>query len=258
MTEVASLITMLAMVMPVQPPSRTDDHLDDLMVSMPSLEAKTSAPVSTGPSPVSEVLETVAPAEAPIPQWTGPETLEECIVDQGPLSRGRCFFEVNGGCYFSQPGVGPRTPTFDFAPINLRLGVSLNDPCFPGYLRGNFQGLLEFTTAPVVSGFGDIVVGPGALLRYSWVQPNSRFVPYFQGGAGFAYNNAFEDRSQRAIGQAIEFTLKAAVGCHYFLSDHCSLDAEAGYIHISNADLASRNLGINAVGGSVGFTLYLP
>jgi hypothetical protein len=48
------------------------------------------------------------------------------------------------------------------------------------------------------------------------------------------------------------------VGCHYFVNDHLSLDAEGGYIHISNADLASRNLGINAIGGTLGMTLYFP
>jgi len=186
------------------------------------------------------------------------ESLGSDIVDDGPFFRGRAFLEANVGAYFSQRGLGPSTPAFDFMPVNLRLGMVLNDPCFPGILRGSFEAMAELSTAPVVHGFGNIVVGPTALLRFNWVQPNSRLVPYLQGGAGFAYNDAYEDRVQHAIGQAVEFTLKAAAGCHYFVNDHVSLEVEAGYTHISNADLAPRNLGINSVGGSIGITFYFP
>jgi len=188
----------------------------------------------------------------------GSEFLDGDTVNEGLFFRGRTFLEANAGIYISQPGIGPRTPTFDFAPVNLRLGMVLNDPCLPGFLRGSFEGLVELSTAPVVSGFGDIVVGPTALLRYNWVQPHSRLVPYLQGGAGFVYNDAYENRYQRAIGEAMEFSLKAMAGCHYLVNDHVSLEIEAGFNHISNADLASRNLGINAVGGSIGITFYFP
>jgi opacity protein-like surface antigen len=136
--------------------------------------------------------------------------------------------------------------------------MSLNDPGCCSWLSGSFQALVEFSTAPVTDGFGDIVLGPTALLRYNWVRPGCRLVPYLQAGAGFVYNDAYENHYQHAIGEAMEFALKAAAGFHYFINDNLSLDVEGGYIHISNADLASRNLGINAVGGSIGMTIYLP
>jgi Lipid A 3-O-deacylase (PagL) len=74
----------------------------------------------------------------------------------------------------------------------------------------------------------------------------------------FAYTDAYQDYSQHAIGQAVEFQLKAAAGFHYCVNEHLSLDGEAGYTHISNADLAPRNLGINSVGSTMGITFYFP
>jgi lipid A 3-O-deacylase len=254
--EIASVLLVAVLLIPVQT-LRAQEKPDDLMISVPPLiPTVPSAPAH--PVPLIPEMPGQSQAEFLAPSMmTGDEVSAE-VMEEDPFTRGRWSFEVNGGCYFSQPGIGPRTPTFDFAPINLRLGLMLTNPCFPGWMHGNCEALVEFSTAPIVDGFGDIVVGPTALLRYNWVQPGRRWVPYLQGGAGFVYNNAFEDRSQRAIGEAVEFALKAAVGCHFFVRDNLSLDIEGGYIHISNADLASRNLGINAVGGSLGITLYLP
>jgi hypothetical protein len=183
---------------------------------------------------------------------------EEKVVTEDVFWRGRLLLETNVGAYFSQRGLGPKTPTFDFLPINVRLGAVLHDPCFPGCIRGSYEALVEFSTAPVFSGFGHIVVGPTAILRYNFAQPDCRLVPYLQGGAGFAYTDGFEDRQQHAIGQWFEFTLKAAAGLHYFVNRNLAVDVEGGYTHISNADIASRNLGINAVGGSIGVTFSLP
>jgi hypothetical protein len=171
-----------------------------------------------------------------------------------PFAGGQVSFEANSGVYCSQRGLGPRTPTFDFAPLNVRLGLELNDPC----LFGGVEALAELSTAPVVSGFGNIVVGPTALLRYNFLHRDLPFVPYLQGGAGFAYTDASYDRTQHAIGQDVEFTIKAALGFQYLLNDHLALNVEGGVTHISNANMASRNLGINAVGASLGLTYYLP
>jgi lipid A 3-O-deacylase len=256
--EFAALLGVALLLVTVLAPVRAQEQPDDLMMSVTPLVPNVSPAPAHVASLVPEMPGTPLQSQVFAPPGMPAEEVSEEILADDPFGRGRWSFEVNAGCYFSQPGVGPRTPTFDLAPINLRLGLMLHEPCFPGWFRGSFEGLVEFSTAPVVDGFGDIVVGPTALLRYNWVQPGRRWVPYLQGGAGLVYNNAFEDRSQRAIGEAVEFALKAAVGCHFFLRDNLSLDVEGGYIHISNADLASRNLGINSVGGTLGITLYLP
>jgi hypothetical protein len=106
------------------------------------------------------------------------------------------------------------------------------------------------TTAPVFDGFGSIVIGPTALLRYNFVQPDWRLVPYLPAGGGFPYNDSYRDKTQRASGQGEEFYLQTTAGLHFLLTVHCALDVEGGYIHISNAGTNPRNGGINALGGS--------
>jgi len=91
-------------------------------------------------------------------------------------------------------------------------------------------------------------------LRKNFVTPDSKFVPYCQLGVGCILNDAHQDKTQDAVGEMFEFYLHAEVGLKCFLTKDLSLDIEMGMQHISNANLASRNLGVNAFGGSVGFT----
>jgi hypothetical protein len=190
------------------------------------------------------------------PTWVGSDPDETRCLQ--PFHQWRCSLEAHAGVYCSQHGLGPSVPTFDFVPLDLRLGVVLHDPIMPGCLRGCWQALIEMSVEPVFNGYGHILAGPSALFRYNFVQPDWRFVPYLQCGAGFVYTDAYHDVTQHAIGEEYEFQLKAAGGFHYFLNDRWSLDGEVGYIHISNADLANRNYGINAVGGSIGVTYVFP
>jgi hypothetical protein len=162
------------------------------------------------------------------------------------------------GAVFSPTGIGPKNvPTFDLVPVDVRLGLALD--CFrvdKGLCCGYPEAILALTTAPVIHGPGDIVVGPSLLLRYNFGAPGRKLVPYIQGGGGIVYNDAYRDQSQRAIGDAVEFLLQAGAGVHYRLCPNWSLDAEFDYFHISNADLATRNAGANAIGGMVGVTYY--
>jgi outer membrane protein W len=101
-------------------------------------------------------------------------------------------------------------------------------------------------------------VGLTALIRYNFVQPSAKLFPYAQGGVGIVYTDAYKDLSQDAIGQSIEFTPQGSVGIRYLIHPNWSVDAEAMYHHISNANLAGRNDGINAFGGFIGLTYYFP
>jgi hypothetical protein len=160
------------------------------------------------------------------------------------------------GTYFShQRMIGPQDVPFDFVPIDVRLGYMVYDPWPDGwFFRGNIEALLDLTEATVMRGPGVYVVGPSMLVRGNFVQPDARLVPYIQGGAGIVFNDAYHDQDQRAIGQAQEFYLTAAVGLHYLVNLNWSVDAECGYAHISNADLAPRNYGINGLGVAIGLT----
>ena len=167
-----------------------------------------------------------------------------------------CSVQVMNGYYTSLHRFGPRPDLdFQFSPIDVRLGVTLYDP-WPvlAWFASNTELLLDLTTAPVVRGPGSYVVGPSLMVHGNLVPPDSLLVPYLQGGMGIVWNDGYRDQSQRNLGQDQEFYLTAALGVHYHINPWWSLDVEAAYQHISNAGLSVRNLGINMVGGSVGFT----
>lgn len=168
----------------------------------------------------------------------------------------RITFQVVSGALFSPVGLGPDHPTFNYAPTNLRLGWMLNSPGEDHPLRGNFEAIIELSASGIFNGFGDIIIGPTALVRYNFVQPGWKVVPYIQAGAGIVYTDAYEDRTQDAIGQAIEFTPQASVGAKILVSREWSVDVESMFHHISNASISSRNDGTNAFGGLVGATYY--
>jgi outer membrane protein W len=154
--------------------------------------------------------------------------------------------------------MGPHDmPKFDLSLTEVRLGVTL-EGCRhdSGLLCGVPEIAIAMQAAPVIDGFGHIVVGPALLLRYTFGDADCRLLPYVQAGAGIVYTDASHDHTQHAIGQEQEFTLQAAVGLHYMISACCSLDAEGQYLHISNADLAHRNAGVNGLGAAIGITFH--
>ena len=145
----------------------------------------------------------------------------------------------------------------DVVQSHLRFGWMLSTPSEREWiLRGNFEALFEATYARITAGFGNYMYGVTALIRYNFVPPGARLVPYFQVGAGVVHTDAHKDMSQKLIGQAIEFTPQASVGLRYLLAKNWSFDAEFMFHHLSNAGLAERNIGVNAFGGFVGFTHF--
>jgi hypothetical protein len=176
----------------------------------------------------------------------------------GPFARGQLTLEALAGMFFAPTGIGPTIPTFNYTPVNLRLGCIVIDPTRTGWQRGCGEVLLDVTAAPVVNGFGDVLGGPSLLLRWNFVQPDCRLVPYAQAGAGFVFTDAHEDHTQMAIGHSFEFLLQAGAGCRYLLNNCWALNAEFDFQHISNAGTSPRNWGVNALGGLVGVTYFFP
>ncbi len=160
------------------------------------------------------------------------------------------------GAMTADSGLGPKTPNFNYVPINLRIGYTCQDTNWTGIMRGCFEPMFEITSGVVWDGFGDYFVGPSLLLRYNYIQPNARLIPYLQCGAGFVFTDAHVDPYEHAIGQEFEFALQASAGLRRMIKPNLSFEAEFKYMHISNANLAPRNEGINAIGGMVGFTYY--
>ena len=177
-------------------------------------------------------------------------------ISPGVYTQDRYTMQLVAGALFATDLIYS-TPTFNYAQTSLRLGWMVNSPPpSPSFFRGNFELLAELSYATVFNGFGNYLMGGGGLLRYNFLQPDARLIPYLQFGAGFVYTDAHEDKTQDAIGQAIEFTLQGSFGARYLIKKNWSIDAEATYHHISNAGIADRNRGINAFGAFFGVTYF--
>jgi lipid A 3-O-deacylase len=257
---------------------------------MPKQMPKSSTPATSKISPITPVPGTIPPRKNELGNWQPEvEPKEEApipphlqIIPQwypspppANYSSSSCNFnvwcgenrfspdfstqEVRIGGYTTFPGFGPRIRNFSYVPLSVRHGWMLNAPQdIDSLYRGNFEVLFDVTAACITSGLGKGFIGPSILWRYNFVQPGASVVPYLQGGSGFVLTDAYKDRTQRAIGQAFEFYLRAEVGARFFLTDNWSFDIEGGYQHISNARMAERNYGVNALGAQIGFTYFFP
>lgn len=174
------------------------------------------------------------------------------------LTKGKLSMQIVSGVLIAPCGIGPDTPDFNYSQTNIRLGKVLNDPSKKLKIipRGNLEAFLEISNSYVYDGFGDYVGGATILLRYNIIPEGSKWSPYVQVGCGIVYNDAYKDKTQKAIGQAIEFTPQGSVGCRYLINENWSIDGEIMLHHISNAGLAERNNGTNALGGFIGLTYY--
>ncbi|MGF1678383.1 MAG: acyloxyacyl hydrolase [Candidatus Methylacidiphilales bacterium] len=192
-----------------------------------------------------------------LPDYRSPATLRNEVADTRLYRQNLVSLQLVTGALVSPVGIGPDTDTFNYTMTNLRLGWMMNTPALDGHpLDGAVEFLFELSGSAVFEGAGSFLSGPTLLLRYHFTQPDWRWVPYIQLGGGITFTDAYEDRSQRAIGQQMEFTPQASLGSRYLIDPNWSLDIEFIYHHISNAGLAERNLGINALGGLAGLTYF--
>jgi hypothetical protein len=192
-------------------------------------------------APLSETNAISAAPDLPCDGFIPPPRLRPSIVPD--------TFQLMSG-YLSDTGIGPNSQSpVDFVPISARFGWYVTDPMAPHAVSVQ----LDYSTALITSGFGHFLTGPSLLLRGEW-RPDRVLVPYVQFGAGVLFNDAYKDQNQSAIGAVREFNLEADGGLRYRLAPDWSLDAEVTFQHVSNADTARRNGGINDLGFRVGFT----
>ncbi len=163
-------------------------------------------------------------------------------------------WELGGGAavMFSPFGATRNRPTHNYAVGILQAGWMLSDINEWGAARGNFELVGEGFGGGVFVGRGNYVSGFTLWLRYNFIQPGWKWVPYAQIGAG----GTATDIDQRIVGQVFQFNLDAAVGTRYFIKPNVSINAEYRYQHISNANIGPNNLGINAQGAMLGASYF--
>ncbi len=176
-------------------------------------------------------------------------------VEQDPIfHHGAIDLQLMGGLMYSLQRTTFLRPNFDYAPVVLRLGYMVNNVYGSGFFRGNDEVILEAMGAPVFVGPGSGLGGLSLIYRRNFLSPNAKVIPYFTAGFGGVYTDAYHDRNQRALGSPGEFDLQGGIGLRFRVSTKLTVDTEFSYRHLSNAGLADRNYGTNAIGGMVGIS----
>ena len=188
--------------------------------------------------------------------FAGDDASKESIPAAAPqvpaFRAGAQEVELLFGAMFSESGNKPKRPAMNFVLEAVRYGWMFNDVHGSNFLRGNDEFLIEAFGGEVFTGPGRGLGGLTLILRHNFVQEGSRFVPYIQLGGGGLDNDIYRDQVQRRIGERFEFMLHGDLGVRWMINNRWALSAEAEYRHISNADLASRNDGLDTLGATLG------
>ncbi len=137
----------------------------------------------------------------------------------------------------------------EFLTARIRWGVRQSD----GWLRGYNQFYFSAVAEPIFRGIENHYFGLNFGLRYNFVQPNSRLVPYVSGGVGLGWIDSHPDISG-AQGQDFTFNILAAAGLAYELSERWKVEAGVLYEHLSNGGQTDPNPSLNLLGPQLGVT----
>jgi hypothetical protein len=137
----------------------------------------------------------------------------------------------------------------EFLTGRVRWGVVQND----SWLRGYNQFYVTAMAEPIFRGVENHYFGMSFGLRYNFVRPNSRFVPYFSGGVGLGWIDSHAG-IPGAQGQDFTFNILSAAGISYRLNNRWKLDGGVLYQHLSNGGQTDPNPSLNLFGPQLGFT----
>ena len=131
----------------------------------------------------------------------------------------------------------------------LRWGTIENDSWLRGYNQIFFLALAQ----PFFRGPENFYYGISAGLRYNFVRPGARLVPYVSGGVGLGWIDSHAD-VPGAQGQDFTFNILSAAGVSYQVNDKLKVTVGGLYQHFSNAGQTSPNPSLNLFGPQVGLT----
>ena len=87
-------------------------------------------------------------------------------------------------------------------------------------------------------------------VRYNFVQPGSRLIPYFSGGLGLGWIDSHAN-IPGGQGQDFTFNILTAAGVSYKVSDQWNISVGILYQHLSNAGQTDPNPSLNLLGPQV-------
>lgn len=168
------------------------------------------------------------------------------------FANGRWEAAFDSGVLFSPIVASCGRPTINYTLTGLQFGYMVSEPKKPAWWRGNVEVAGEVFGSAIFQGPGTYIAGITVWGRYNFLQPDWRFVPFVQGGMGLTST----DISRQIVGQPFNFNLNIGAGVRYFLAEHWSVNLEARYQHISNANTGPHNLGINSFGPLLGVSYF--
>lgn len=129
----------------------------------------------------------------------------------------------------------------------MRWGPARTD----GWLRGFNQVYFLLMAEPIFRGPEDYYYGISTGLRYNFVRPGARLIPYVSGGVGAGFIDSHANVSG-AQGQDFTFNILTAAGIAYKINDHWKANLGVLYQHLSNGGQTDPNPSLNLLGPQVG------
>jgi lipid A 3-O-deacylase len=189
----------------------------------------------------------------------GPVTMvsekSSSVPSWDPFAKGNEELEFLVGAFGGVNSKGTdRRPDYGFGLASLRYGWMLSDPAGNGWCRGNWEFLVGAYGGPIFEGPGDFLVGADLNLRYNFVQPGAKCVPFIQITGGGNYSDIADDPHQAYLDSEWNFELGASLGVRWMLSERSALTAAFEWRHLSNAGSGER--GYNGLGGMIGLSWF--
>jgi hypothetical protein len=135
----------------------------------------------------------------------------------------------------------------EFLTARLRWGVVDAD----SWLRGYNQVCVLVMAEPIFRGPENHYFGINFGVRYNFVRPASRLVPYISGGLGLGWIDS-QPNISGAQAQDFTFNILTALGISYKMNDHWKLNAGILYQHLSNGGQTDPNPSLNLLGPQIG------
>jgi hypothetical protein len=138
----------------------------------------------------------------------------------------------------------------DLALASLSYGRIVGGVCGKDrWYRGNWELRGRLFGGSQFSPYRDWVVGLTPHLRYEFAT-GTRWIPFVDAGFGLAATRI----GPPDLCGTIEMNMQINAGALFFIRGNLALSLQAGYLHISDGDLHTPNLGLNGVTGMLGIT----
>jgi hypothetical protein len=137
----------------------------------------------------------------------------------------------------------------EFLTARVRWGVVRSD----GWLRGYNQFYISGIAEPIFRGIENHYFGFNLGMRYNFVRPGSKIVPYFSGGVGAGWIDSHPEVTG-GQGQDFTFNILSAAGLSFEMNDHWKVNVGVLYQHLSNGGQTDPNPSLNLFGPQVGAT----